>query len=587
MQMGYRISLAMLVLFAVCRTAPAEFPLTAKPEVLEAWKDMRFGMFLCWGPVTLTGKEIGWSRGAPSWGRRKGMRGGKGPTPAKVYDELYTKWKPDKFDAESWVKIAKDAGQKYLIFLVKHHDGFCLYDTKLTDYKSTGPKSAWKVDAMKAVADACHKHDLKLIIYYSQPDWHHPDYLGENHQRYIKYLHGQVRELLTNYGKIDGLWFDNLRGRGDNPPAAKLWAAEKLFTMARKLQPHLIINDRCGLKADFYTPEQHVGRSDTKRAWESCITLGTQWSWKPDDKLKPYTDGLRMLILCAVGDGNLALNTNPMPDGRIEPRQVESFAKIGKWMRKYGQSIYSTRGGPFISPDRDARRFNSARDGFKLPSKRWWGGSTHKGKTVYLHILRWPGEVITLPPIGRKIVSYSVLTGGKAIVKQTADGITVSVAKKDRDELDTIVKLELDGPAAGLTPGRLPSKSLAFDCKASASGVWPNPHLPASLAFDDDMTTRWGGAPDSKSGWLAVDLGAEKTFSSVFVSEAYDRVGKFELQTKTGDSWRTFYTGSKIGESFTASFKPVTARHVRLNIIEASHVPTIWEVQFFGAEKGK
>ncbi|MDP6545043.1 MAG: alpha-L-fucosidase [Phycisphaerae bacterium] len=579
--MGYRISLAMLVAVAVCRTAPAEFPLTAKPEVVEAWKDMRFGMFLCWGPVTLTGKEIGWSRGAPAWGRRKGMRGGKGSTPAEVYDELYTKWKPDKFDAELWVKIAKDAGQKYLIFLVKHHDGFCLYDTKLTDYKSTGARSAWKVDAMKHVADACHKHDLKLIIYYSQPDWRHRDYLGENHKRYIEYLHGQVRELLTNYGKIDGLWFDNLRGRGNNPAAAKLWDAEKLFAMARKLQPHLIINDRCGLQADFYTPEQHVGRVDMKRTWESCITLGTQWSWKPNDKLKPYTDGLRMLILCAVGDGNLALNTNPMPDGRIEPRQAASFAKIGKWMRKYGASIYGTRGGPFLSPDRNARRFNSARDGFKLPSGRWWGGSTHKGKSVYLHILRWPGEAITLPPIDRKIISHSVLTGGKATVRQIDSEITVTVAEKDRDALDTIVKLELDGPAADVKPGRLSSGSLASGKKATASGVWPNPRLDAGLAFDDDMTTRWGGAPDSKSGWLAVDLGAEKTFARVFISEAYDRVGKFELQKKTGEIWTTFHEGAKIGESFSASFKPVTARHVRLNIVKASHVPTIWEVQLF------
>jgi len=578
--MSKRIALTMLVVVGVCRSATAEFPLTAKPEVVEAWKDMRFGMFLCWGPVTLTGKEIGWSRGAPAWGRRKGVRGGKGATPAAVYDKLYTKWKPDKFNAESWVKIAKDAGQKYLIFLVKHHDGFCLYDTKLTDYKSTGAKSAWKVDAMKHVADACHKHDLKLIIYYSQPDWYHPDYRGENHARYIKYFHGQVRELLTGYGKIDGLWFD-LGGRESD------WDTKKLFAMARKLQPHLIINNRCGLRGDFDTPEQHVGRVNTKRPWESCITLGTQWSWKPNDKLKPYTDGLRMLILCAVGDGNLALNTNPMPDGRIEPRQAASFAKIGKWMRKYGESIYGTRGGPFISPDRNARRFNSARDGFKLPSGRWWGGSTHKGKTVYLHILRWPDDSITLPPIDRKIVSHSVLTGGKALVKQSADGITVSVAEEDRDKLDTIVKFELDGPASGVKPGRLASQSLAYDCKASASGVWPNPHLPAALAFDDDMSTRWGGAPDSRSGWLSVDLGAEKTFGRAFISEAYDRVEKFELQAKTGDAWRTFYSGTTIGEKFKASFKPVTARHVRLNIIKASHVPTIWEVQLFGAKKGK
>ena len=542
---------------------------------------MRFGMFLCWGPVSLTGKEIGWSRGAPAWGRRPGLRGGKGPTPAKVYDALYEKWTPTKFDADAWVRIAKDAGMKYLIFLVKHHDGFSLYDTKLSDYRSTGPKSAWKVDVMKHVADACHKHDLKLIIYYSQPDWHHPDYLGANHARYVTHLHGQVRELLTHYGRVDGLWFDNLRGRGDNAAAAKLWQADALFKMARTLQPHLIINDRCGLDGDYYTPEQHVGNFQADRPWESCITLGTQWSWKPDDRLKPFGEAIKMLVSCAIGDGNLALNTNPMPDGRIEPRQAESFKQIGQWMRTYGQSIYTTRGGPFISPDRNVRRFGAARNSFRLPGGRWWGGSTHKGTVVYLHILRWPAETIALPDIGREIVAHSVLTGGKATITQTDDGIEVTVPKARRDPLDTIVRLEFDASVDDVKPTVHLKPSLAQGCKAAASGVWAKPHLPAKLAVDGDLTTRWGGAPNSTDGWLTVDLGAEKTFGRLAVSEAYDRTRKFALQVKAGSDWKTVHQGTTLGASFSATFPPVTARHVRLLIVEATDVPTIWEVQLF------
>ncbi|MHC4430216.1 MAG: alpha-L-fucosidase [Planctomycetota bacterium] len=456
-----RIPTLALVVLAVCIARAGELPnaeregfLKAKPQIVEAWQDMRFGMFLCWGPVTLTGKEIGWSRGEPAWGRRPGMRGGRGATAAKVYDNLYKQWKPDNFDAEHWVKVAKEAGQKYLIFLVKHHDGFCLYDTTLTDYKSTAPESAWQVDVMKAVADACHKHDLKLMIYYSQPDWHHPDYLGEHHDRYVEYLHGQIRELLTNYGKIDGLWFDNLRGRGANPQAAKLWDAERLFGMARSIQPHLIINDRCGLDGDYSTPEQHVGQFSKKRPWESCITLGTQWAWKPDDKLKSPAEAIRMLIVCAASNGNLALNTNPMPDGRIEPRQVETFRKIGKWLNKYGESIYGTRGGPFLAPDMDSRKFGSARDGFNLPQGRWWGGSTHRADVVYVHILRWPADAITLPPINRRIVKHSVLTGGEAMIGQSGEGIELSVAADRRDSLDTIVKLVLDGAASDILKGQ-------------------------------------------------------------------------------------------------------------------------------------
>lgn len=436
---------------------PVPDPLKAKPEVVEAWKDMRFGMFIHWGPVVLTEKEISWSRGLAEGEQEKPMaewlkkvRSEETTTPAGEYDKLHTKWNPAKFDAEEWVKIAKDAGQKYLIFTTKHHDGFCLFDSKLTDHKTTAPDSSWKVDAVGELADACHKHGLKFILYYSQPDWHHPDYLTEHHDRYVTYLHGQIRELLTHYGPIDGLWFDNLRPV--NKATAELWDAEKLFRMARSIQPDLIINNRCGLEADFETPEQHVGHFSRKRPWESCITLGTQWVWKSGDKLKSHQEAVKMLVVCAVGDGNLALNTNPMPDGRIEPRQVESFRKIGDWTRKYGESIYGTRGGPFVAPDATKRSFNSNRDEFSLPGGNWWGGSTHKEDTVYLHILRWPTETLTLPNIDARIVSSSLLAGGNVSVVQSKDHIKVTVAEEQRDPISTIIKITFDRPVTDIEP---------------------------------------------------------------------------------------------------------------------------------------
>ena len=252
----------------ICATVEAgegEDYLHARPEEMARWREMKFGMFVCWGPVSLTGKEIGWSRG----GERRGRKG-TGPTPVDVYDNLYKQWHPDKFDARQWVRVATDAGARYMIFLVKHHDGYCLYDTKLTDYRSTGPESAWRHDVMADVAAACHEADLKLFVYYSQPDWHHPDYRTDRHARYVQYLHGQVRELLTNYGRIDGLWFDGLGGKAAD------WGAEALFKMARQIQPHLIINNRCGLKGDFDTPEQRIGHFQVGRPWESCITWATR-----------------------------------------------------------------------------------------------------------------------------------------------------------------------------------------------------------------------------------------------------------------------------------------------------------------------
>ena len=396
--------------------------LHASAENMQWFREARFGLFVCWGPVSLTGKEIGWSRGEPPWGRRPGMRGGKGSTPVEEYDNLYKRWKPDKFDARKWVKVAQDAGMKYMIFLVKHHDGFCLYDTQLTDYKSTSPEAAWQHDVMTDIAGACREAGLKLFVYYSQPDWHHPDYRSATHQRYIQYLHGQIRELLTNYGRLDGLWFDGLGGKPED------WDAESLFKLIRRLQPHVLINNRCGIPGDFDTPEQKVGQFQTNRHWESCITLGTQWAWKPNDRIKSLEECVDLLVRCAGGDGNLALNTNPMPNGEIEPRQVERLEEIGQWLGKYGESIYGTRGGPFPPGE--------------------WGACTSRQNTVYVHVLKWEGDRIELPAITGKVVASSVLTGGMANVAQTGDGIQISVPAADRQEIDTIVVLQLDRPAS-------------------------------------------------------------------------------------------------------------------------------------------
>ncbi len=548
-----------VIAVSVTSAAPAEEPDLTKalPEVVEDWQDMRFGMFNCWGPVSLTGLEIGWSRGAPRGGEFL-VRKGQGPTPVDVYDNLYKKWQPDKFDAKAWVQVAKDTGMKYMIFLVKHHDGFCLYDSKLTEFKSTGAESAWKVDVMKEVADACHEADLKLIIYYSQPDWHHPDYRAKTHARYIEYLHGQVRELLTNYGRIDGFWFD-LGGKPED------WDSVKLFTMMRTLQPHLIINNRCGLPGDFDTPEQRLGGFQLERPWETCMTLGTQWSWKPNDRVKSLKQCIDVLVTCAGRNGNLALNTGPMPNGQIEPRQIERFREIGKWLGQYGESIYGTRGGPFFGQG---------------------CLSTRKDNTIYVHILKWSGDEILLPPIDKKIVSHSLLTGGTATVDQSETGVTISVPKEHRQELDTIVVLGLDGPAAEVAVAAVSSGSLAHGKKATASNFYQNDktYTPGH-AVDDDPNTRWGCDYGTKSAWLDVDLGEEKTFDRAWISEPYDRVVEFELQAKRGDEWETFHNGTTIGEGLSVKFSPTTAQHVRLNLLETTDGPSIWEFQLFAPKK--
>jgi alpha-L-fucosidase len=198
------------------------------------------------------------------------------------------------------------------------------------------------------------------------------------------------------------------------------------------LQPHIVINNRAGLPADWDTPEQEIGKFQNNRAWESCITLCQQWAWKPDDQMKPLKQCIETLVRCAGGDGNLLLNVGPMPTGEIEPRQVARLKEIGEWTRQYGSSIYGTRGGPF------------------KPGP--WGGSTYRGNSIYLHVLTWPEGGLKLPPIKPSITSSHVLSGGTAVLRQTDQQITVTLPADSQSALDTVIELKLDGPASEIAP---------------------------------------------------------------------------------------------------------------------------------------
>jgi len=529
----------------------------APPEAIEAWRGLKFGLFIHWGPVSLKGTEIGWSRG----GERRG-RGGRGSIPVEVYDNLYKEFNPTKFDAAEWVEIAKAAGMRYMVFTTKHHDGFSMFDSKLTDYKITSPESPYGKDIVKQLADACHAGGIKWGIYYSPVDWYHPDYRnGERHKHYIEFLHGQVRELLTNYGEVSMIFFDGLGG------SAADWNSEPLIKMCRALQPNVVINNRAGLPCDNDTPEQRIGAMQTDRPWETCMTICRQWAYKPNDRMKSLTECLHVLVRVVGGDGNLLFNVGPMPDGRIEPRQVERLKEMGQWLAKYGESIYDTRGGPFRPGE--------------------WGASTYRGETVYLHLLTpKPGPVL-LPPIERKIVSHRVLTGGTARVEQTDESIALTIPEEHCDPIDTIVVLTLDGSAAGLKPGRLASGSVAVGKKAVASNVFRNmtaEYGPAK-AFDDDPETRWATDAGTAEASLSIDLGEPKTIDRARILEAYaPRVQQFELQAKRGDAWETFHRGTTIGESRQLRFDPVTAQEFRLNLLRATEGPTLWEFQLFEAK---
>jgi alpha-L-fucosidase len=397
----------------------------ANQAAFKEWQDMHFGMFIHWGPVSLRGTEISWSRG----GERRGIEG-KGEIPVEIYDNLYKQFNPVKFKAVEWVAIARAAGMKYMILTAKHCDGFCLWPSKVDDYNIG--RSPFKRDICGELAEAAHRAGMPIGWYYSPMDWRDPDCRTERNAAYVARMQGHLRELLGNYERIDRLWFDT-----DGGPAP--WDQEKTYAIVRSLQPQIIINNRLdmgslddynaqrvGPQADYATPEQRVGEFDIEKPWETCLTLGTQWSWKPGDKIKSIEDCVRILVRCATGGGNLLLNVGPMPSGEIEPRQAEVLKGLGAWLSRYGESIYGTRGGP-------------VRNGA-------WGGMTNKGNVVYVHILEWDGDSVKLPALKAKIVESRVMTGGEAKIEQAADGIVMRMPVGSQDKLDTIVKLELERP---------------------------------------------------------------------------------------------------------------------------------------------
>ncbi len=392
------------------------------PERLQWWRDARFGMFIHWGPVSLKGTEISWSRG----GERRGIKG-TGEIPVEIYDNLYKEFNPVRFNANEWASIARSAGMKYMVLTAKHCDGFCLWRSRVDPYCIAN--TPFKRDVCGELATAARKAGLRIGWYYSPMDWRDPDCRTERNDVYLKRMKGHLRELLGNYGRIDLLWFDT-----DGGPA--VWDQEQTYALVRSLQPQVIINNRLDMgsqkdygdqrilpNADYRTPEQHIGAFDDEHPWETCMTLGTQWAWKPDDRIKSSDECIRILVQCATGDGNLLLNVGPMPNGEIEPRQVAVLKEVGGWLKQYGESIYGTRGGPY-------------RNGA-------WGGSTRKGNIVYLHILKWKDGRLTLPPLEAEVIESTTLSGGAAEVRQTVDSIVVTVPRA-QESGGALVKLKFD-----------------------------------------------------------------------------------------------------------------------------------------------
>jgi alpha-L-fucosidase len=312
--------------------------------------------------------------------------------PVKDYEPLAHRFHPQPNAARAWAKLAKQAGMKYMVMTTKHHEGFCNWDTKLTNYCAT--KQAAGRDLVREYVDAARAEGLGVGFYYSLMDWHHPDGAAckqdeAGRKRFVEYTHGLIRELMTNYGKIDILWYDV-----SWPLSAEEWEAERMNEMVFKLQPGIVVNNRNRLPGDFATPEQKI--TAETRPWEACMTLNDSWGYQAgDDAWKTSKQVVRNLISCVRDGGNYLLNIGPKPDGSIPEESVRILTEVGQWLAKNGQSIYQ-------SDPCQVRRSNYA-------------SFTCKGNTLYMHVHFWPGDYVAVSGLLTKVKSAKLLASGKPV----------------------------------------------------------------------------------------------------------------------------------------------------------------------------
>lgn len=443
--------------------AVTEYTEEVQDRRLAWWREARFGIFIHWGLYSLLGGVWKGKEVPGAYGEHIMLRG---QIPVKEYEKLAEDFNPVHYDAEAWVKAAKAAGMKYLVITAKHHDGFALYDSAVSDFNIV-KRSPYGRDPMKDLADACHKHDVKLCFYYSHSmDWHHPDSQGNTHDypnnigawdaleswiddedkrtRYERYLNEkafpQLKELLTQYGDVAVIWFDCGHKVTDEQ-------GQRFVDYVRSLQPNCLINRR--VRRDGFGDYGNSGDNQlhiriNRKDWESIHTMNNSWGYKKTDhNWKSVKSILHNMIDVFSLNGNYLLNVGPTPEGEFDAKSTEILQGVGQWMDVNGESVYGTTGSPIGKPQ--------------------WGRCTSKGQTLYMHVFDWPasGELI-VPGLRNHVKNAYLLADAKqtslAHHRLNEEDVAISVPASPLDPNATVVVVEIEGDVSANKLKRLHNK---------------------------------------------------------------------------------------------------------------------------------
>jgi alpha-L-fucosidase len=430
---GHVIAALLLSISGACVPAGAQAaaPVPAERAAARTWfQDAKLGLFIHWGVYSQLGQG--------EWVMQNRS------IPVETYEWLASTFNPVRFDARTWVALAKAAGARYITITARHHDGFSMFATKATRYNMVD-WTPFARDPMKELADECRRQGIRLFFYYSQLDWHHADYWPRGRtgratgrpesgdwRRYLDFMDSQLEELLTRYGPLGGIWLD---GMWDKPDAD--WRLAQTYARIHRLQPAALIvpnHHKAPLPGeDVQTFEQDLPGANTagfntreigSLPLETSLTMNQSWGFNiTDTKFKSQRELIGYLVRAAGNDANLLLNIGPRPDGSIQPEAVERLRALGEWLRTYGAAVYATRGGP-VRP-------------------RPWGVTTQRGDSVFVHVLDWPDRLLTLPDFGARVVRASMLRDGTPVtVAQSASGITLTLPALVPDEPDRVILLE-------------------------------------------------------------------------------------------------------------------------------------------------